>query len=115
MLRLTAIIHGHVSGGGFRTRIAIIANAFDLKGFVQNLDDGTVRVLAEGEEVDLERFAKAINVKNRSINVTSIEKQYSSGIGDLEGFGIFLDEVDSELYEVAEALIESETDSETES
>ena len=115
MLRLTAIIHGHVNGGGFRTRIAIIADAFDLTGFVHNRADGTVRVLAEGDEIDLERFAKAINVKNRSINVTSIEKQYSTALGDLGEFGILLDELDSELYEVAEALIYPEPDSEAKS
>ena len=86
-----------------------------LKGLSRTWTIGTFRVLAEGDEVDLERFAKAINVKNRSINVTSIEKQYSTALGDLGEFGILLDELDSELYEVAEALIYPEPDLEAKS
>jgi hypothetical protein len=54
-------------------------------------------------------------VKNRKISVTSIEKQYSPALGDLGEFGILLDVLDSELYEVAEALIYPEPDLEAKS
>jgi hypothetical protein len=85
------------------------------KGLSRTRTIGTVWVLADGGDVDPERFAKAISVKNRNINVTSSEKQYTPASGDLGEFGILLNKLDSELYEVAEALIYPESNSEAKS
>jgi len=40
---------GHVQGVGFRYQIASIAKGFDLTGYVKNLNDGRVELLAEGD------------------------------------------------------------------
>ena len=58
-----------------------IARAFGLKGTVQNLPDDRVKVEAEGEEADLERFADALMIKTAIINVVNIEKQYGPSTG----------------------------------
>jgi acylphosphatase len=87
MRRLTAYISGRVQRSGYRGKVVAVAKAFGLKGTVQNLPDGRVLVVAEGEDADLERFANALVMKNAIINVTGIEKQYSPSAGGFEDFG----------------------------
>ncbi len=86
MKRVTAYITGNVQRAGYRVKVIDIANAFSLKGNVQNLEDGRVKVIAEGEENDLKRFIQAIDIKNTVIYVSSISSKYSPATGDFEGF-----------------------------
>ncbi len=86
MKRVTAYITGNVQRVGYRGKIIDFAKAFGLKGNVQNLEDGRVKVIAEGEENDLERFIQAIDIKNSIIYVSSINSEYSTATGDFEGF-----------------------------
>ena len=86
MKRVTAYISGNVQRVGYRGKVIDFAKAFGLKGNVQNLEDGRVKVIAEGEENDLERFIRAIDVKNAVIYVSSIASKYSPATGDFEGF-----------------------------
>jgi len=53
---------------------------------VQNLENGLVKVVAEGETANLEELLKAIDIKNTLINVTDIRKEYSLAIGDFDSF-----------------------------
>lgn len=86
MKRVTAYITGNVQRVGYRGKVIDLAKAFGLKGNVQNLEDGRVKVIAEGEENDLERFIRAIDIKNAIIYVSSIASKYSPATGDFEGF-----------------------------
>ena len=54
-VRQTVHYSGRVQGVGFRATAARIASRFPVLGFVQNLPDGRVRLVAEGarSEVDL--------------------------------------------------------------
>lgn len=51
---------GHVQGVGFRFTAAYIARDFDLDGFVRNLPDGSVEMVAEGARSELEQFVTRI-------------------------------------------------------
>lgn len=51
-----ALVSGRVQGVGFRYTALREARALGIVGFVRNLDDGDVEILAEGEETDLDRF-----------------------------------------------------------
>ena len=53
---------------------------------MQNLENGLVKVVAEGETANLEELLKAIDIKNTLINVTDIRKEYSLAIGDFDSF-----------------------------
>lgn len=106
MKRLPAVVSGRVQRS-FRMRTWKDALLIGLHGYVKNLSDGSVQVAAEGKEADLERFAEALAVNGRNINVSSIEKQYSPATGEFKTFEILWDEKDAELYEVAEVLIEA--------
>ncbi len=55
-------IHGFVQGVGFRAFVYHHARALGIKGFVQNEVDGSVTVVAEGEEEtlrELESYLKS--------------------------------------------------------
>ena len=53
MERLTAYVSGNVQKVGYRKRIIDIARAFGLKGMIENLDDGGVKIIAEGDDEKL--------------------------------------------------------------
>ena len=87
MKRLTAIVSGKVQKVGYRKRIIDTAIAFGIKGIVENLEDGRVRIIAEGEEEKLRWFENAIDIRNTLIQVASIEKTYGPASGEFAGFG----------------------------
>ncbi len=106
MLRLTAYISGTVQKTGYRSRVMILASAFGLSGYAQNLRDGRVKVVAEGEEPDLERFLGVLKIRDALIDVQSIEAQYSAATGEYIGFQKMVagDETDQRLDRAADLL-----------
>jgi acylphosphatase len=87
MMKLTAYVSGKVQEVGYRGRVVDIANAFGLKGMIENQKDGRVKIIAEGDEEKLKWFESAINIKNTLICVSSIDKEYSPASGEFDGFG----------------------------
>ncbi len=55
-LEFYAKIYGRVQGVGFRFFTESYAQEFNINGYVKNLIDGTVLVLAQGREKDLQKF-----------------------------------------------------------
>ena len=108
MIRLTAIVSGNVQRVGYRSRVIDIANAFGLKGMIENQKDGLVKIIAEGEEEKLRWFESAIDIKNTLISVSAIVKTYSSATGDFWNFGklVTKGETDSRLDTAAVYLKE---------
>lgn len=58
--RWEVLFSGHVQGVGFRYTTRRIAQDFAVKGFVKNLDDGRVQVVAEGTRGELTAFVRQI-------------------------------------------------------
>lgn len=56
-------------------------------GLVENLKDGRVRIIAEGEDEKLKWFASAIDIKNTLIYVPSTKKEYSPASNEFDSFG----------------------------
>lgn len=54
------IYSGHVQGVGFRWTTQGVAKGFAVSGFVRNLRDGTVELLAQGEAGEVDRFLGAV-------------------------------------------------------
>ena len=86
MRRLTALVSGTVQKTGYRARVVNLANFLGLMGFVQNLPDGRVKVVAEGDEPALERFLNDLSIKDPLIDVRGIESNYTSAMGDFIRF-----------------------------
>lgn len=87
MIRLTAYISGSVQRVGYRAKVVSQALEMGLVGLVQNQPDGSVLVIAEGENKDdLERFASAIQIKNTLIDVEDVSAKYTQGSGQYSSF-----------------------------
>ncbi|MCX6679187.1 MAG: acylphosphatase [Methanothrix sp.] len=86
MHKLTAFISGKVQMAGYRSKVVTIARAFGLKGYVRNMQDGRVKILAEGPLDDLERFLKAIKIENTLIKVDDIQSEFSDALGAYDDF-----------------------------
>ncbi|MCK4811646.1 MAG: acylphosphatase [Methanosarcinales archaeon] len=75
-----------VQNVGYRARVVEIAKKSGITGSVQNLTDGRVKIIAEGDERDLESFLDAISIKNALINVENVEVKYSDATREYNDF-----------------------------
>lgn len=106
MKRLIAYVSGQVQKVGYRKRVTQTAKAFGLKGIVENMEDGRVKIIVEGEDEKLKWFESAIDIKNTLIQVSSIEKSYYPAGGEFSRFGKVVDEdeTDARLDKGVEAI-----------
>jgi len=86
MNKIKATVSGNIQNVGYRAKVIGIAKDFGLTGFVQNLDDGQVRVIAESDNGTFEKFLDAIRIENTLINVRDIKVEYADATGDFADF-----------------------------
>jgi len=82
------IIRGLVQGVGFRYFVARHASRFNLDGFVTNLNDGNVEIIAEGERGAIEMLIKEVKVGPRSAHVSDCVIEWTQPGNSLKGFSI---------------------------
>ncbi|MGQ9849702.1 MAG: acylphosphatase [Aggregatilineaceae bacterium] len=88
LLRLHALVHGHVQGVYFRATTQHEAVARGLKGWVRNRWDGTVEVVAEGPRAALASFEVFLHQGPPGAHVTHVDIAYSPATGEFSGFNI---------------------------
>lgn len=54
------IYEGRVQGVGFRYAVRRVAAGFDISGYVRNLPDGRVELVASGEQGEVDDFLQAL-------------------------------------------------------
>jgi len=86
--RLSATVYGYVQGVNFRYFVRRTAGSLDLKGYVRNLPDGSVEVVAEGDRERLERLAEQLKAGPRAARVKNVETHWSDCSGEFTGFEI---------------------------
>jgi acylphosphatase len=86
MKRLIAHISGKVQGVGYRSMVVMMARTLDIKGYIQNLPDGMVFIIAEGAGEDLARFIKSIRIDNSRIVVDDIFIDCKEAKGEFNNF-----------------------------
>ncbi|WPJ93164.1 acylphosphatase [Corynebacterium sp. UMB2355A] len=88
-IRMTAFVHGHVQGVGFRWWTRCRALELGLQGYAKNLVDGRVEVVAEGDEGDVENLRRLLeeqpSSQRRPGRVDIVVAQYGEPRG-AEGF-----------------------------
>lgn len=87
MVRLHAFFKGAVQGVGFRYTTERIARRFPLTGFVRNLPEGQVELVAEGEETVLQNFLMEIR-KSFEDSVRDTDAKWGKASGEFKSFGI---------------------------
>lgn len=54
------VVRGQVQGVGFRWFVARQAHRLGLRGFVRNMDDGSVEVVAQGPDSAVDELARSL-------------------------------------------------------
>ncbi len=83
-----ANISGTVQGVGFRYFAYKKASEHGIDGYVKNLMDGSVEVLAEGNREDLESFLEDLKKGPSFSNVDSVQCEWNEYEGEYKSFTI---------------------------
>ena len=85
-IRLTAWVHGHVQGVGFRWWTRSRALELGLVGSASNLRDGRVEIIAEGSREACELLLVTIRGDHAPGRVDRVTERWSNPVGTLKGF-----------------------------
>jgi acylphosphatase len=111
MKRAIIIAKGDVQRVGYRDRVENIARKIGVTGFVENLKPYDVRIIAEGEKGDLEKFIQQIKIKDDPlIKVSDVSVEYKEPIGEFEYFEIKRgshEEEDAERWDAAAGYLKT--------
>jgi acylphosphatase len=83
-----ATVHGRVHGVFFRASVQRWAEGLKLSGYVRNLPDGTVEVMAEGEREQLEKLLDYLRVGPRPARVDNVVVSWAEYSGNFSGFSV---------------------------
>jgi acylphosphatase len=97
--RATIIISGDVQDVGFRGKVMRIAQKSKLLGYVENLPDGRVRVVCEGEEEVIHTFKKQLEIHEDDIKVDNIELKWSDATGEFKWFEVKYSDLGAEMFQ----------------
>jgi len=89
MMRITACAKGRVQGVGYRYFVTDCARESGVSGFVKNMPDGSVTIVAEGSNDALDTFVRMVQThSNTAIRVDTLEVTRDEPTGEFSGFGI---------------------------
>jgi len=107
LIRARILAKGRVQRVGYRDLVQSIARRLGVKGYVENLKDGSVQIVCEAEEGVLENFVKEIKVKEDFIEVEEVKIiEKSEATGEFEYFEIKYGRLEEELGERMGTAIE---------
>ena len=86
--RVHAFYSGRVQGVGFRMTAEDTARSLGAVGWVKNLRDGRVEIVAEGEEAALERFLEAIRTGPMKNFIQRAEVSWGDATGTFDEFEV---------------------------
>jgi acylphosphatase len=84
--RLHARIEGRVQGVGFRYFVRESAAGLAVTGWVRNLHDGNVELVAEGDQTDLDKLLSIVKEGPRGALVTNVRANWETATGEFEKF-----------------------------
>ena len=79
---------GRVQGVGFRSTCQSLARSFEVAGYVRNLPDGRVELVAEGENSEIDAFLDSDPTGNVSYIANVTTNPEPPGDDSLVGFSI---------------------------
>ena len=89
MIRITAVARGEVQGVGYRYFVTGCARAAGVIGFVKNLPDGSVQMVAEGERTALDTFVRMVKAEGDAvIRVDLLTVTEGEASGEFAGFTV---------------------------
>jgi len=100
LIRAKIVVEGNVQKVGYRDFVQKVARKLGVKGYVENLRDGTVQIVCEAEEAVLNGFVEGINVKDDFIKVEKVPVvERSEATSEFDFFEIKYGRLEEELGE----------------
>ena len=87
-VRFRAIVKGRVQGVSFRYYTLEKARELGVLGFVRNRWDGTVEIVAEGQDSSLRRLVTWLYAGPRWARVANVEVTWEDPIGEFKQFEV---------------------------
>jgi acylphosphatase len=84
--RFKAKVSGVVQGVGYRAFVCRQTRALGVKGYVRNLYDGSVEIVAEGPEEVLRLFLKALRTGPLRAHIEEVHVEWQGAEGSFTGF-----------------------------
>ena len=86
--RLHAWVEGSVQGVGFRFFVIRRASELGLTGWVRNLRDGRVEVVAEGPHASLQKLLNQLKEGPRGARVSFVETEWLPASNEFSDFNV---------------------------
>ena len=86
-VRREAYFSGRVQGVGFRYTVVGVAAKLDVTGFVCNLPDGRVQLIAEGSRDEIDRLLEGIQAEMQ-VYIRDTEICDAPATGEFRDFGV---------------------------
>ncbi len=86
MKRLHIFVSGRVQGVFFRANTVKVANKLGIKGWVKNLSDGRVEIVAEGSEEKLREFVEWLKKGPMLAKVTDLIIEEQTPTNEFKNF-----------------------------
>lgn len=86
--RLHILIYGDVQGVFFRANTQSQANRLGLTGWVRNVEDGSVEVLAEGRAEKLEQLLEWCRHGPAGASVDDVKEEWGAADGSFRDFRV---------------------------
>jgi acylphosphatase len=97
--RATIIVAGDVQEVGFRAYAMNMGQKMKLTGYAENMFDGTVQVVCEGEKSVIEDYIKRLKTNESLAKIENVEVKYSTALGEFKGFRVKIDDQGSEMFQ----------------
>lgn len=88
MKRIDASVYGRVQGVSFRYYTQKEANRLNLTGWVANVSDGSVQVVAEGLEEDLKKLVDYLYIGSPGANVDKVNTAWKTPTKEFRRFSV---------------------------
>lgn len=97
--RAEVLISGRVQGVGFRDFVAEIARELQIRGYVENLESGDVKIVGEADEKIIKKIINEIKAAESPIKVANIKVSYSPSQKEFALFKIKTGDLAQEMIE----------------
>ena len=85
---LHAVVQGRVQGVGYRYFVTQEAARLGLRGWVRNLPNGAVEIVAEGPRPALDTFLTALKRGPAGARVANVDLQWEEASAAMQGFSV---------------------------
>ncbi len=98
-VRAVVKAYGDVQRVGYRFVVQDLARKLGIKGYVKNLPDGSVEVVAEASKETVDKFVNALKFREPPIDVERLDVVYGAATGEYEHFNLVPGDLPEEIVE----------------